>query len=78
MLWKTPGVSPSPYQPTPNPSPFVVVAPRRECKLWSISECLGLRSSSSMRTGEPEYASQRHDCPAASRLARTRVIMRNG
>jgi hypothetical protein len=26
-LWKTPGVSPTPYQPIPNPSPFVVVAP---------------------------------------------------
>ena len=23
MLWKTPGVSGAPYQPTPNPSPFV-------------------------------------------------------
>ena len=42
MLWKTAGVSPTPYQPTPNPSPFVVVAPSRECRLWSISEYLGL------------------------------------
>ena len=33
--------SPSPYQPTPKPSPFVVVAPSRECRLWSISECFG-------------------------------------
>src|SRR5215217_4140063 len=55
MLWKTPGVSPRPYQ-----SPFVVSAPSRECRLWSISECFGLKSSSSRSTGEPEYASQRH------------------
>ena len=40
--WKTPGVSAAPYQPTPNPSPFVVVAPSRECRLWSISEWAGL------------------------------------
>ena len=26
-LWKTPGVSPTPYQPIPKPSPFVVSAP---------------------------------------------------
>jgi hypothetical protein len=26
-LWKTPGVSPTPYQPMPNPSPLVVSAP---------------------------------------------------
>ena len=33
MLLKTAGSSPSPYQPIPNPSPLVVVAPIRECKL---------------------------------------------
>ena len=38
----TPGVSPEVYQPTPNPSPLVVVAPIRACMLWSISECAGL------------------------------------
>src|SRR6476469_11160540 len=54
------GGSPSWYQPTPKPSPFVVVAPRRACKLWSISERSRLRSSSSRRIGVPEYASQRH------------------
>ena len=32
----------SPYQPTPNPSPFVVSTPSREWRLWSISECAGL------------------------------------
>ncbi len=41
-LWKTPGVSPTPYQPIPNPSPFVVSAPSLEWRLWSISECFGL------------------------------------
>ena len=40
--WKTPGVSGAPYQPMPKPSPFVVVAPSRECRLWSISEWAGL------------------------------------
>jgi hypothetical protein len=42
MLWKTPGVSPTPYQPTPKPSPFVVSAPIVEWRLWSMSECAGL------------------------------------
>jgi hypothetical protein len=41
-LWKTPGVSPTPYQPLPKPSPFVVSAPSCEWRLWSISECFGL------------------------------------
>ena len=41
------GRAPVPYHPTPNPSPFVVVAPERAARLWSISECLGLKSSSS-------------------------------
>ncbi len=41
-LWKTPGVSPTPYQPMPNPSPFVVSAPISEWRLWTISECWGL------------------------------------
>jgi hypothetical protein len=30
------------YQPTPKPSPFVVSAPSREWRLWSISEWSGL------------------------------------
>ena len=38
----TPGVSRSPYQPMPNPSPLVVSTPRREWRLWSISEWTGL------------------------------------
>ena len=59
-LWNTPGVSPTPYQPRPNPSPFVVVAPSCEWRLWSISEWAGRSSRSSSRTGDPEYASQRH------------------
>ena len=42
MLWKTAGVSAPPYQPIPKPSPFVVSAPSAECRLWSISECVGL------------------------------------
>jgi hypothetical protein len=33
MLWKPPGVSPTPYQPIPNPSPFVVSAPSLEWRL---------------------------------------------
>ena len=41
-LWKTPGVSCAPYQPIPNPSPFVVSAPIVEWRLWSMSECFGL------------------------------------
>ena len=41
-LRKTPGASPAPYQPSPKPSPFVVVAPSCEWRLWSISECFGL------------------------------------
>jgi hypothetical protein len=39
--WNVPGVRASPYQPTPNPSPFVVSAPIVECRLWSMSECFG-------------------------------------
>ncbi len=54
MLWNTPGVSPTPYQPSPKPSPFVVSAPSVEWRLWSMRECLGLRSSSSSSTGDPE------------------------
>ena len=38
---KTAGVAPAPYQPTPKPSPLVVSAPSRECRLWSMSECAG-------------------------------------
>ena len=41
-LLKTAGVSSSPYQATPNPSPFVVSTPSLEWRLWSISECAGL------------------------------------
>jgi hypothetical protein len=48
------------YQPIPKPSPLVVSAPRRECRLWSISECRGLYNNSSSRIGDPEYAIQRH------------------
>ena len=33
------GPSPAPYQPKPKPSPFVVSAPMRECRLWSIIPC---------------------------------------
>ena len=33
VLLKSPGVAPSPYQPTPNPSPFVVSAPSFEWRL---------------------------------------------
>ena len=60
VLWKIPGALSMPYQPIPNPSPLVVVAPIVECRLWSISECLGRRRISSMRMGLPEYANQRH------------------
>jgi hypothetical protein len=60
MLLKTPGTGPSPYQPTPKPSPFVGSAPRVECRLWTMRECSGLYKRSSRRTGPPEYASQRH------------------
>jgi len=38
MLRKTPGVSCSPYQPRPKPSPLVSSAPSREWRLWTISE----------------------------------------
>ena len=51
--WKTPGVGWAPYQPTPKPSPLVVSAPSVECRLCTISECLGLYSSSSSRTESP-------------------------
>ena len=53
-LWKTPGVSPMPYQPIPKPSPLVVSAPSCECRLCTIRECCGLYSSSSISIGEPE------------------------
>jgi hypothetical protein len=42
MLRKTPGVSWSPYQPSPKPSPFVSSAPSREWRLWTIREFLRL------------------------------------
>ena len=41
-LLNSAGASPSPYQPTPNPSPFVVSTPSFEWRLWSISECTGV------------------------------------
>ena len=45
-----PGTPPSSeYQPTPKPSPFVVSAPSRECRLWSISECCRRRMRASIR-----------------------------
>ena len=53
MLLKTPGVPSAPYQPIPKPSPFVVSAPSRECRLCSISECCGPYSTLSIRTGLP-------------------------
>src|SRR4029453_9024716 len=60
----------------PKPSPLVSSAPSRECRLWTISEfCRPYRSSSS-RTGEPEYASQRHisrgSCPREKHRASSR------
>ena len=42
MLRKRPGVSGAPYQPTPNPSPFVGSAPIVELMLCTIRECSGL------------------------------------
>src|SRR3954454_13018654 len=60
MLRKTPGVWETPYQPTPKPSPFVGSAPSRDERLWSTIEFVPAYSTSCMRMGEPEYASQRH------------------
>src|SRR3954447_16937761 len=60
MLRKTPGVWETPYQPTPKPSPFVGSAPSRDERLWSTIEFVPPYSTSCMRMGEPEYASQRH------------------
>ena len=54
MLRKTAGTSPSPYQPTPNPSPLVGSAPSVECMLCTINECSGLYSRSLRSTGAPE------------------------
>src|SRR4051812_36060505 len=36
----------------------------RECKLWSIRPCFGLKSSSSTSTGCPCHAIQRHIAPS--------------
>ena len=47
------GRTPS-YQPTPKPSPFVVVAPSREWRLWSISEYFRWTMSASSGIGSPE------------------------
>src|SRR3954464_14372338 len=74
MLWKTPGVSWAPYQPTPKPSPFVSSAPICECRLWTISEFFCPYRSSSSRTGEPEYASQRHIDQILAARRKQRVI----
>src|SRR6478672_3808228 len=60
MLRKTAGVGSSPYQPMPNPSPFVSSAPSCECRLWTISECSGSYNSCRSTSGDPEYAIQRH------------------
>src|SRR3954466_16316177 len=60
MLLKTAGSAPSPYQPMPNPWPLVVVAPMRECRLWSMIECTGRNSRSSAKIGSPEYAIHLH------------------
>src|SRR4051794_5922160 len=66
----------TPYQPTPNPSPFVVSTPIRECRLWSMSECSRLYNSSSTRIGVPESASHRHiAAPPAPRLADPAVVI---
>src|SRR5436309_601916 len=73
-LWKTPGVSWAPYQPTPKPSPFVSSAPICEWRLWTISEFFWPYRSSSSRTGEPEYASQRHIDQILAALRKGRVI----
>ena len=43
----------SPYHPMPKPSPLVV-APIRECRLWSINECAGRKSTFSTSIGSPE------------------------
>ena len=59
-LLKTAGSAPSPYQPIPNPSPLVVVTPRRECRLWSMIEWTGRNNSSWARIGSPEYAIHLH------------------
>src|SRR3954467_14741247 len=42
------------------PSPLVVSAPMRECRLWSTIPCGALNSSSSTRIGCPCQAIQRH------------------
>ena len=42
VLRNSPGVSQAPYQPTPNPSPLVVVAPSCECLLCTTREFCGL------------------------------------
>ena len=58
----------------PKPSPFVVVAPSLECRLWSIRERSRSRSSASSLIGEPEYASQRHIVlPLSCRTRRPRL-----
>ncbi len=42
VLRNSPGVSDRPYQPTPKPSPLVVVAPISECLLCATREFFGL------------------------------------
>jgi hypothetical protein len=41
------------YQPTPNPSPLVVLGAEPECRLWSISEWTGVYSTRVSSTGDP-------------------------
>ena len=47
----------------PKPSPLVVSAPMRECRLWSTIPCCVLKSSSSISTGWPSHPIQRHIAP---------------
>src|SRR5215213_11762506 len=47
----------------PKPSPLVVSAPMRECRLWSTIPCWVLNSSSSIRTDCPSHPIQRHITP---------------
>ena len=75
-LLNTAGTDPSPYHPMPKPSPFVVVAPIRECRLWSISECCGRNSRSSARSGSPEYAIHLHMPPPNQQAIGVGIIRR--
>ena len=48
------------YQPMPKPSPSVVSTPMREWSAWSIRPCGERNSSSSISSGWPKEAFQRH------------------